>query len=879
MATKKETKYTRIYDGMAGVELGDLTERCRFSRLENMYIDYDGGGSIPESIPGFRRIAELGEEIRGIYRQKLGDGSEFLLVHVGGRLLRFPADPPSGEYEELCQLQGRSSLAFSYGHAIYLIDGEDMVMIRENEVTRLGEPEFSPYVPTLLKNGELCEQRNLLTDEFLSVWELYSADLYSYGSPCLKFRITSELDMTCSVSGIAAGVTGEVQIPSYARIGEKKYAVTGIDEQAFRACEIDTLIAHPGLKRIERYAFWGAKNLQKVVLPSTLEVIYDYAFYNCKALSSLRIGAGMLRFGTAAFAGCSALAAVDYEGDEQMYGLIENTAVLGNRIINYGIGYKRLKIALGIAPAVSGIELVTVNGSRADFEYDEELRQIVMEVDDRGELEGSRIVAYARLAEHSFMPTDIADDAVKRHPGCDPRSLILGCRLAAVYDGRIFLSGNPDAPNSVFVSSLTGDSAEPVYFGSLDYFTDGVAGYSAVGLAAVRDALVVVKSGDDGSGSIFTHTAVGCADTRRRIYPVKCRLGTENGITCAAILDGELTVIGESGVFEVDPTGSDGRVERRRISSAVSTVFRDATDISATEWLGYLAIRVGDLILLADPRATAKRGGEREYGWYPISGVGAHKNATRVYRYADSDDSFAVKHPTLSGKATDKVTYSYTGSDGHTVYYTNEDGVRYALVRTEEMRGGEFSPVDRLISVGKRLFFTTKSGVICVFNNDMRGVAPMELAEDGDFDAEEYSREMKNAIHPSFYSFDSHAVRYAVATVWDDCGEPGKTKDSVAGSLVIRLKCQTNSRIRCEVGTDGSYSYLGEFGCGRLGFGELDFSGLSLSGERYMNLPIRESRRGWMEKSVSVWSEDYCRPFGIARISFDYTVKGRPKRK
>ena len=157
--------------------------------------------------------------------------------------------------------------------------------------------------------------------------------------------------------------------------------------------------------------------------------------------------------------------------------------------------------------------------------------------------------------------------------------------------------------------------------------------------------------------------------------------------------------------------------------------------------------------------------------------------------------------------------------------------------------------------------------------------SPMELAEDGDFDAEEYSREMKNAIHPSFYSFDSHAVRYAVATVWDDCGEPGKTKDSVAGSLVIRLKCQTNSRIRCEVGTDGSYSYLGEFGCGRLGFGELDFSGLSLSGERYMNLPIRESRRGWMEKSVSVWSEDYCRPFGIARISFDYTVKGRPKRK
>lgn len=879
MATKKETKYTRIYEGMAGVELGDLTDKRRFSRLENMYVDYDGGGSIPESIPGFRRIAELGEAIRGIYRQKLGDGSEFLLVHAGSRLLRFPADPPSGEYEELCRLQGENSLAFCYGRAIYLIDGASMVRITENEVVRLGEPEFSPYVPTLLKNEEAYEQRNLLTDEFLAVWEVYSADLYSYGSPCLKFRITSELDKTCSVSGITAGTTGEVQIPSYTRIGATKYAVTGIDEQAFRGSEISTLIVYPGLKRIERYAFWGASKLQRVILPSTVEVIYDYAFYNCKALSSMRLGAGLLRFGTAAFAGCSALLEVDYEGDEQMLSEIENTAVLGNRIINCGIGYNSLKISLSISPAVSEIELVTVNGSPTDFAYDDELRQIVISTDNRGEIEGSRIVAYARLAEHNFMPTDVADDAVKRHPGCDPKSLILGCRLAAVYDGRIFLSGNPSAPNSVFISSLIGDSAEPIYFGSLDYITDGIAGYPVVGLAAVRDALVVVKSGDDGSGSIFTHTAVGCADVRRRIYPVKCRLGSENGITCAAILDGELIVIGDSGAFEVDPDGSNGRVERLRISSAVSTMFSEATDVCATEWLGYLVIRVGDVILLADPRATAKRDGMTEYGWYPIFGVGAYENATRVYRYSDSDDGFALKHPTLSGKTTDKVAYSYTGADGHTVYYTIEDGVRYALLRTEEMRAGDFSPADKLLSVGKRLFFATRSGVICVFNNDMRGVAPENLTEDGDFDPDEYRREMKNTIHPSFYSFDSHAVRYAAATVWDDCDEPGKTKDSVAGSLVLRLKCQSGSRIRCEVGTDGSYSYLGEFGCGRLGFGELDFASLSMSGERYMHLPIRENRRGWMEKSVSVWSEDFCRPFGIARISFDYTVKGRPKRK
>ena len=300
---------------------------------------------------------------------------------------------------------------------------------------------------------------------------------------------------------------------------------------------------------------------------------------------------------------------------------------------------------------------------------------------------------------------------------------------------------------------------------------------------------------------------------------------------------------------------------------------------AATEWLGYLVIRVGESLLLGDPRVTVKRDGESGYAWYPLYGIGTYENATRVYRYAEFASGDAIVHPTEVGKIAEGVAHSYVTEDGETVYYTEEDGTKYALRRTEEMTGGDFYPAFRVVAIGERLFFSTLSGSICVFNNDMRGVAPPELSSGYDFDSGEYAREMGNRIHPSFYSFDSHTARYAVATPWDDCGEPGKRKDTMPCTLAVGLRCYGSSRVRCEVGTDGEFTDLGSFGCGVASFEELDFSSLAMGTERRITLSIKDRSRGWVEKSVGIVSEGFCSPFGVLTVSYDYKVVGMPRKK
>ena len=67
----KSGEYSVIYSAMRGVDLrgdGSAVERYRFADAENMYKDYESGGEgAVESIPGYRRLLDLGAEIHGIF--------------------------------------------------------------------------------------------------------------------------------------------------------------------------------------------------------------------------------------------------------------------------------------------------------------------------------------------------------------------------------------------------------------------------------------------------------------------------------------------------------------------------------------------------------------------------------------------------------------------------------------------------------------------------------------------------------------------------------------------------------------------------------------------------------------------------------------------
>ena len=213
------------------------------------------------------------------------------------------------------------------------------------------------------------------------------------------------------------------------------------------------------------------------------------------------------------------------------------------------------------------------------------------------------------------------------------------------------------------------------------------------------------------------------------------------------------------------------------------------------------------------------------------------------------------------------------------IVYGIEDGKKYSVYRTGERVGGVFSPATVALGVGELLFFGTESGALMLFNNDMRGVPPEEISSAYDFDKEEYKRTMGARIHPYFYSFDGHAVRYAIQTPYDDCGIPHLTKSTVKHSLVMRCKSASSATVRCEVGTESSnYSELTSFPGGKLSFAEMDLGALSLSTADYHTLPIAEKEKRWVQKQITVYSEGYASPIAVSAIAYRYTVEGKVKR-
>ena len=157
----------------------------------------------------------------------------------------------------------------------------------------------------------------------------------------LTFRF-NESKAYASVSGIAEGYTGEIEIPSAVsktkdgdvypvkRIEFAALKGSGITKvtigtrlelimaNAFQDCTSLTSIAFrstqkesPKLEEIESYAFANT-GLASVTLPASVKNVGNYAFENCAALTSVSMAEGFEDVGSYAFVGCSALTSVAF---------------------------------------------------------------------------------------------------------------------------------------------------------------------------------------------------------------------------------------------------------------------------------------------------------------------------------------------------------------------------------------------------------------------------------------------------------------------------------------------------------------------------------------------------------------------------------------
>ena len=887
--TKRRTEYTRSYSDLRGVALGNDCEAGvrRLAYVENMYKDYGSErDGVIESIPGFRKLYYFGKKINGIFIQKVWGGEDCLLIHAADTLYRFPVSEKDSTVapSAIGTLADRKSRGFAFLGRFYILDGESLVAIgRDGSFTRI-EDGINCYTPTLYVNGERHEQRNLLTNRFKE--ELYLQDSAEHvkATEKLKYFITDKSALTCTVVGIDSEYEGEVYIPGRVKIGNDTYTVTAIAERAFyKNSKITSVVINEGCEKIGMLAFWYAINVKSIILPDTLTEIGYGAFCDCTHLTDVYLGAGLKKIGLSAFAACVNLERVNYALNEDSFNKIENTDQLNPNEKIYGTQRTETILEVKLRSVAESVSSVTLDGVALMFEQITDVGGATgarLKVATPWEMNGKTLIIEGTLPPlySGFGSRDESDKV-------EGASAIAGCTIAEIFDGRLFLSGNPSLPNTVFYSASTNTGSDAaLYFGEHNYFADGASCYPVISMLAVRDSLAVFKEQDDGSGSIFYHYAEATGDnTVPKIYPVS---SIHSGV-CA---------IGDSISFLDDPLFLSplglSALEKQQINYDRSVVSRsrnvnfdllkeNLSEAYLEPFEDYLAVCVNGSIYLADSRAMFTDAmGIREYEWFVLRNIGTYAGDTRVYRYSTVAYPGTVLHPTMQDQICyNKYIYTKKVDDVGNVYYSPEGGAHYAVEPTDEYKGGEFRPATVFYGDGKLLLFGTENGDLCIFNNDKRGIPPERVSADPSFDAEEYRANMGNRIHPDFYHFDCHRVRYAIKTCLDDCDIPHLTKSTVKHSLVVKCKSYSTTRLCCEVGTDGDgYREVVSFGGGNLDFSDINFADMSLAVEGHATLPIGEKAKGWIEKQITLFADEFRCPIGIYSITFRYTVKGRIKR-
>ena len=472
---------------------------------------------------------------------------------------------------------------------------------------------------------------------------------------------------------------------------------------------------------------------------------------------------------------------------------------------------------------------------------------------------GERVVSIRALGKEKSYGRDTVFDGYPKYSG-SAAGLIAGCRKAAVYDGRIFLSGNPQMPRAIFYSVAAEDGS--VYFSPEAYLLlpeDGVAD-----LLAHPSYLAVFLTG--GGVRFLTPSGGG--------YRIAGGFHTERSRGKSLLFGDDPVFLSARGLYGI----GEGKVwEESRLgcrSALVSSAFPNEGEPALAEWTGYLAILIDGEIFLADGEAPFTYKGEKQYEFYRLEGLGHYRDDVLCYHHLSC---MPLVDPAVDGVAlsvlgderefTGEVLTGVTGG-GVTVAYGYLDGTAYLLDTDGERVGGIFYPATHLLSLGDCLYFASSDGTVSVVNTDKRGISPtvggkaLPVGE--------------GEIHSYYYTFDSHRYPSGFATSYADMGVPHLTKSTVKKSVVLRASCRGGSGFTVYVRCDGGvFEKLADLTAAPLT--EFDFTRFSFTLERGRTLPVYEGKKGWVDKQYLILSRGFRSPFAMDSMGYRYTLYARPK--
>lgn len=192
------------------------------------------------------------------------------------------------------------------------------------------------------------------------------------------------------------------------------------------------------------------------------------------------------------------------------------------------------------------------------------------------------------------------------------RDRINKCTMLAVFDNRVFFSGNQDYPNAIFHSSLE----DPRYVSDLDYYNEGMDLAKVKALIPGNNAIWVLKEPSQANTTVFYHTPVVDSEYGK-IYP-SSHSNISIGCVGAGInFNDDIVFFSDRGMEGISGDINSEQLLSHRSSMVDGKLLKENNykNMILEEWEGYLLVIVDNKIYLADSRQKYQ-GVYVEYEWY-----------------------------------------------------------------------------------------------------------------------------------------------------------------------------------------------------------------------------------------------------------------------
>lgn len=291
------------------------------------------------------------------------------------------------------------------------------------------------------------------------------------------------------------------------------------------------------------------------------------------------------------------------------------------------------------------------------------------------------------LVTFDTAPEKSADKAsikIKYSKTSDGRNIINKCKLACIFDNRVFFSGNQDYPNMLVWCGLN----DPRYVGTSSYATQGTSVSQIKALVPGNNALWVFKEPSQENTTIFYTVPTELYDGKLE-QTVKTYASSHSSITTGCQATGinfndDIVFFSDRGM-----EGISGSITTEQVLGHRSTLVdrkllneENYKNMELVEWEGYLLVIIDNKIYLADSKQKVQNDDHVEYEWFYWEMAKKIKTATvhNDVLYLCSEEDFVINE--LGYKKYTDGTNIYWYDEVNNKVYDNEGNESQVLIET-----------------------------------------------------------------------------------------------------------------------------------------------------------------------------------------------------